>query len=263
MASFWLKKFVSFWLMPMSFSVLAMIVGVVLTRSAKRARLGRALLISGLLLLLLFSNKYVAKWLLRPLETRYAPMPEFVAGAPVPAELAACRFVYVLGGGHGTTPGMASTTRLSTAALGRITEAVRILRALPDAKLIVSGPGDAKRETHAVVLGKAAQSLGVAPERILYIDQAHDTEDESREVKKLVHGARVAVVTSAWHMPRSMALMRSAGVEAVACPADFVTHADDSFYFDNVFWTPDALGTSTRAFSERIGYLWIWLRGKA
>ncbi len=263
MLLFWVKKFVAFWLMPMAFTVVAMIAGLVLLRSPKRARLGRGLVIAGLAGLLIFSNKYTAKWLLRPLEARYAPIPEFVPGEPLPAELASCRFVVVLGGGHGNSPGMAATNRLSSAALGRVVEAVRLLRVLPEAKLIVSGPGGPNSESHAVVLGRAAQSLGLAPERILYIDQAHDTEDESRHTQRLAQGGRVALVTSAWHMPRSMALFRSAGLEPLACPADFLTHAEDAFYFDNVLWTPDALGRSSLAFRERIGYLWIWLRGKA
>ncbi len=260
---FALKKFVSFWLMPMSFSVVAMAVGLVLMRSAKRARLGRALAISGLLTLVVLSNKYVSKWLLRPLETRYAPIPELVAGTPLPPALAGCRFVVVLGGGHGTTPDMASTNRLSSSALARVAEGVRILRMLPEAKLIVSGPGVGTDDTHALVLARAAQSLGVAPERILQIDQAHDTEDESRHAQRLAQGHRVALVTSAWHMPRSMALFRSAGLEAVACPTDFKTHAYDHFYLESLFWNDDALNRSTLAFRERIGYLWIWLRGKS
>ncbi len=263
MLLFWLKKFIAFWLMPLSFCVVGIAAGLVLMRFPKRARLGRALAISGLVALLVFSNKYTAKWLLRPLETRYAPIPELAAGTPAPATLAECRFVVVLGGGHGTTPGMAAANRLSSSSLARVTEGVRILRVLPDARLIVSGPGGPNHDTHASVLRQAALSLGVAPERILMIDQAHDTEDESRHTQRLAQGQRVALVTSAWHMPRSMALFRSAGLEAVACPTDFQTHAHDVFYFDNLLWTTAALDRSSLAFRERIGYLWIWLRGKA
>ena len=257
---FWLKKTVSFWLMPLSFTLVAIAVGLALTRSAKRARLGRSLILAALLTLLVLSNKIVARNLLRPLETKYPPIPELVAGTALPANVAACRYVVVLGGGHGTTPGMGATNRLSSSSLGRITEAVRLLRALPEAQLIVSGPG--QPESHAAVLGRAAQSLGIAPERIRYIDQAHDTEDETRWAKRLVGDSRVALVTSAWHMPRAMALARGAGLDAVACPADYATHAHNEFYFDDLLWTPEALGHTTLAFRERIGYLWIWLRGK-
>src|SRR6185295_19383188 len=42
---FWLKKFIAFWLMPLPFCLTAMLVGLLLTFSKKRARLGRGILI--------------------------------------------------------------------------------------------------------------------------------------------------------------------------------------------------------------------------
>lgn len=259
---FWLKKFVSYWLMPLPFCIVTMLAGLLLLRSAKRARLGRTLLVTGLVLLMLLSNKYVSRWLVRPLEMRYPAIPAFSANLPPPRNLAACRFVYVLGGGNGNSPNMDATNLLSTSALARMVEAVRILHALPETKLIVSGPKTGSRPSHATVLGQAAQTLGISPDRIIHIDNAHDTEDEARAAQRIVGDAPVAIVTSAWHMPRSMALCRNAGLNAVACPTDYRTHADDAFSFDDLFWEVDALSRSTVAIRERIGYLWIWLRGK-
>lgn len=259
---FWLKKFISFWLMPLSICVAAMLAGLVLARCTKRVRLGRALVLAGLGLLLVCSNRFVGVRLLRPLETRHAPMPEFSGTQPPPADLAACRYVVVLGGGNGHTPGMAATNLLSRPALSRLAEGVRLLRVLPEAKLIVSGPASGGRAAHATVLARAAQSLGVAPERIVHIDHARDTEDEAEAVQRLAPGGRVAVVTSAWHMPRSIALFQGAGLAPVACPADFRTHADEDFSFEDVLWDVGSLECSTLAVRERIGYLWIWLRGK-
>jgi uncharacterized SAM-binding protein YcdF (DUF218 family) len=260
---FWLKKFIAYWLMPLPFCLTAMAVGLVLMRWPRRARLGRALLISGLGLLMLFSNKFVSKWLIRPIEARYPAMPEFAAGMPLPAELAACRFVIVLGGGNGNSPGVSANNLLSSSALSRVAEAVRILHAVPAAKLIVSGPRTATGESHATVLARAAQAYGITPDRILYIDQARDTEEESRAAQRLAQGARVALVTSAWHMPRSVALFRSAGLDPLPCPADFKSHAHDDVTFDDLLWEVSSLERSTLAIRERIGYLWIWLRGKA
>lgn len=258
---FWLKKFIAFWLMPLSFCVVAILAGLWLLRSPRRARLGRALIAAGVLLLVLFSNKFVSKWLIRPIETRYPAIPELRADS-VPPAIAACRYVIVLGGGNGNTPNMAATSLLSTSALGRITEAVRLLRVLPEAKLVVSGPPVRGGDTHATVLARAAISLGIEPGRVVYIDQARDTEDESLAVRRIVGDAPVALVTSAWHMPRSMALFRHAGVTAVACPADYQSHTQDPVTFDDLLWESHALNRSTLALRERIGYLWIWLRGK-
>lgn len=260
---FWLKKTLTFWLMPLPLGLALLAVGLLLIRWTPRRRLGRALVIAAVTLLLLASNRFVAYSLVRPLETRFPAMPEFAGAAP--ANLAACGFVVVLGGGNHRTPGLAASNLLSTSALSRLVEGVRILRVLPGAKLIVTGPGapSAPQEpTHAAMLGRAAVGLGVAPERILFIDTARDTEEESQAVHQLAHDTPVALVTSAWHMRRTVALFRSARVTAVPCPADFSTKDNPDWKLEDYLWdTCSHYGTSL-GLREHLGYLWIWLRGK-
>src|SRR5438105_152537 len=80
-----------------------------------------------------------------------------------------------------------------------------------------------------------------------------DTEEEAEAVQKLVHGARVALVTSAWHMPRSVALFHAAGLDPLPCPADFKSHSGDTVSLDDLFWDVGALDRSTCAVREHIG----------
>jgi uncharacterized SAM-binding protein YcdF (DUF218 family) len=259
---FWLKKLLGFWLMPLPVCLALLVVGLGLAGSARRARLGRRLLLAGVALLLLFTNKTVSVWLVRPLEARYPAIPELRADVPPPPALAACRFVLVLGSGNGHSAGLSATNQLSVSALARITEAVRLLRVLPEARLIVSGPAESNHPSHATVLARAAESLGVGPGRIVFIDQARDTEDESLAASRIISDAPFALVTSAWHMPRAIALFRRAGLAPLPCPADFTAHPNDEFHWDDLWWDTASLERSTWAVHERLGYLWIWLRGK-
>lgn len=262
---FWLKKFVSFWLMPLPFCLTLLAVGLGLLLWNRRVRLGRGLLLAGTILLMLFSNKLVSHALVRPLEARYPAIPELVAGTPLPPELAACRFVVVLGGGNGHGPGLSATNQLSVSALARLTEAVRLLRVLPDARAIISGPGDPKRPdrpTHAEMVLRAAESLGLDRQRATLIENGRDTEEESLAVKRLVGTAPFALITSAWHLPRTMALFGHAGLTPLPCPADYSARAGDELQWQDFLWDIESLGRSTWAVRERIGYLWIWLRGK-
>lgn len=259
---FWLKKFISIWLMPIAFCIVAIVAGLLLLRFQKRPRLGRALVVGGVILLMLFSNDLFSRLLIGPLERRYPAIPEIAAGSPLPPRLAGCQFVIVLGSGNGHTPGLSANNLLSRSALARVVEAVRLLQLLPAAKLVVSGPGDGRSAPHATVLGRTALQLGIARDRIVYIDTARDTEEEMHAVRRLVGAAPFALVTSAWHMPRSMALFRGAGLDPVPCPTDFTTHTHDPFNVEDVFWDIASLERSTWAVRERIGYLWIWLRGK-
>ncbi|HVU33952.1 MAG TPA: ElyC/SanA/YdcF family protein [Opitutaceae bacterium] len=260
---FWLKKLLGYWIMPVPVLLLLLVAGWLLLRRPRRGRLGRALIATATILLLLLGNKFVSTWLVRPLETRYPAVPELVAGAPLPSAVAACRYVVVLGAGNGDSPGLSALDELSPSARARITEAVRLLRLLPDARLIVSGPADESPVTHATVLERAAISLGIAENRIQRIEHARDTEDESLAVKRRVGSAAFALVTSAWHMPRAMALFHAAGLNPLACPTDFSSHWDGRFHWRDFLWDVESLERSTYAVHERIGYAWIALRGKA
>jgi uncharacterized SAM-binding protein YcdF (DUF218 family) len=258
---FWLKKLVGSLLMPLPLCLALLAAGFLLSRGGRHPVLGRRLLTLAAVLLLVFSNRYISTCLLRPLEQHYPAIPEMGPWAPVQKSVAGCAYVVVLGGGHSDMSGVAATGRLSTSALARIVEAVRILGNVPAARLIVSGPGEPGRQTHASVLAHAAESLGVRHDRIVLIDTARDTEDESFAVARLVSGQRIALVTSAWHMPRAAHLFTKAGVDFVACPADFVARDNIHLGWSILGWDSESLERSTLAVHERIGLLWLRLRG--
>ncbi len=248
--------------MPVPLSLALLVLGLLHLASGRRPRTGRRTVACGVGLLLLFSNQFVSTHLVSPLERQFAAIPEFSPGSPVPPSLAGCALVVVLGGGNSEAAGIPATSKLSPSALGRIVEGVRILAVVPDAKLLVTGPGAPGSPSHASILSKAAVSLGVDPRRITLLETARDTEEEAWAIARLSGGRRVALVTSAWHMPRAAALMRKAGVDFVACPADFVSAAPSGtgvawrrFGFDT-----ESLSRSTYAVHEWIGLAWINLK---
>ena len=58
---FGLKKWISYWLMPLPLCLILLGAGVWLLRSPRRARLGRNLLLAATILLLVLTNKVVSK----------------------------------------------------------------------------------------------------------------------------------------------------------------------------------------------------------
>jgi uncharacterized SAM-binding protein YcdF (DUF218 family) len=259
---FWLKKFIGFCLMPLPMSLLLAAAGVWFLRRGRRPRLGRGLITMAAVIVLIFGNSLVSKALMRSLQNRYPPVADFAPGKPIPAEVARVRYVVVLGGGNGYSPGVSANNLLSSSAISRLTEGVRIVRAVPEARLIVSGGGPDGRPTHAEVLARAAVQLGIESSRIIRVEDARDTEDEANRVARIAAGAPVAVATSAWHLPRAMALFRGAGVDALACPSDYRAHTEDPLTFDDFLWDAESLARSSFALRERIGLVWITLRGK-
>jgi uncharacterized SAM-binding protein YcdF (DUF218 family) len=260
---FWLKKFFSPFLFPLQFALLAGVTGVVLAWSRRWPRTGRTLLTAAVLVLLVASNKWVSGRLIAPLESSYPAIGDFQLGQQLPPALAACQYVVVLGGGHDDSVIRPALSQLGTSARARLTEGVRLLRLLPAARLVVSGPGDFGGSPHARVLADAAVSLGVDRARIRLIDDAHDTEEEAARLREVLGNAPFALVTSAWHLPRAMALCTAQGLHAMPCPADFLYSTPAHWHRSDFTWDVPSLERTTAVVHEYLGRWWARLRGKA
>jgi len=262
---FWLKKFFPPFLFPLQFALVAGVAGLVLSHSRRWRRTGQFLLTLSILVLLLASNKWLSGRLITPLESHFPAIGEFQPGDALPESLAACRYVVVLGGGHHDTDDRPSLTRLSSAARARLVEALRLLRLLPAAQLIVSGPADVDLggAAHAQVLADAAASLGVDRVRIRMIVDAHDTEEEAARLRDLLGDTPFALITSAWHLPRAEALCTAQGLHALPCPTDNLYWAPLRWRRSDFTWDTESLERSTAAVHEYLGLWWSQLRGKA
>ena len=263
---FWPKKIIALLVLPLHFALFAGTAGLVLLHLRRRERLARVLLTAAIGALLLFSNKGVSTLLLRPLENRHAAIPEIPgasSAAALPPALAGVRHLIVLGGGHGESPALSRVNQLSASALSRLAEAIRIFPHLPpDARFIVSGHAGEKNISHAQVLAEAAISLGIPAHRIHRLDTPRDTHDEILALRAFAGDAPVAIVTSAWHMPRALKLCAGAGVRAVPCPADFLLKPGADRGLALLQCDLGSLERSTKAIREYLGLAWSFLRGQ-
>jgi uncharacterized SAM-binding protein YcdF (DUF218 family) len=259
---FLVKKIVGHLLMPLPLALGLLTLGLLLIGLRRRAR-GWALIGLGWLVLVVASNRGVSHALTASLETQFPPAPV----SPVdtwPAELRESGFVAVLGGGNGDRPGLSAGQRLSPSARARLVEGLRVALALPGSWLVVSGPTDAFDDAtvqapvpHARVLADAAVELGFPRERIVEITTARDTAEEVVAIKQLIGEERVALVSSAWHLPRAMHLAETEGVAAFACPADYLGGRDARVKkLSWVTWDGESLVNTTRAWREYLGQAW-------
>jgi uncharacterized SAM-binding protein YcdF (DUF218 family) len=69
------------------------------------------------------------------------------------------------------------------------------------------------------------------------------------------------LVTSAAHMPRSMALFKKRGMQPIPAPADFRAPNTQSSGLVRFFPGVWSLGQSQIALHEYLGLVWAWLRG--
>jgi uncharacterized SAM-binding protein YcdF (DUF218 family) len=259
---FALKKLVSALLLPMPLALGLLAVGLALLWFTQRQRAGKVLMSVGFGLLVVLSLPIVADGLTAPLERGQ--------DALYPAErLTAAtagrhpRWVVVLGGGHVPDPRVPPIDQLGASALARVCEGIRLYRALPGTKLVLSGGPDGI-SSHADILAQTAISLGV-PEADLVLDRTtRDTEDEAEKLTRVVGKDDFVLVTAASHMPRALALFRARGVSPIPAPAHHtVTRSADGVGVEDLFPHPGALGKLDAAEHEYLGRVWARLRGKS
>jgi uncharacterized SAM-binding protein YcdF (DUF218 family) len=259
---FFIKKLVSAFLYPSTLGMGLLAAGLILLWFTRRAKLGKILATSGFGLLLLMSYNVVADLLLHPLETRYPTLyPRDQLDAAVARAGGTPRFIVVLAAGHISDPQVPATDRIGTAALSRIVEGIRMQRQLPGSKLILSG-GIGEGEKYADVAGAVAEVLGVRRDDMVLHRQGWDTEQEAETIAPLVGKEPFVLVTSASHMPRSMALFRRRGTNPIASPAYHLGKDAPGVTMDAFLPWPGPLAESNAAAHEYIGLLWSKLRGR-
>lgn len=254
---FLLKKILSPLFMPLCLSLEILLAGVILLWFTRRQRLGKILTTAGLLMLVALSLPAIANPLLATLEDRYPPFPGGTAAGVLPAGVP---WIVVLGGGMTDDPRVPATSRISQESLARLAEAVRLYRLMPGCRLIFSGGAAFGRTPEAVVMAQAAGDMGIPSRDILTEGRSRDTEEQASLIGGMVGKARFVLVTSAAHMPRSVALFRKQGMAPIPAPAAFQALEDrnPAGFHPAV----SALRKSEAAFHEYLGCIWSSLRDR-
>jgi uncharacterized SAM-binding protein YcdF (DUF218 family) len=146
-----------------------------------------------------------------------------------------------------------------------LAEGIRLQRLLPESKLVLSGGSNGAENTEAQVLAAAGASLGAPAGRMVLESQSCDTIDEVRVLHDIVGEERFALVTSATHLPRAMAMFKQAGMNPVPAPTDYLVNDEARGMYAVLGLLPHA-GAGLmieRALHEYLGILWAKLRGQA
>ena len=255
---FLLSKILGFFALPSNIVATLATVGVALLFT-RFQRAGRRLAVASVVLLLLAGLSPLGNALIYPLEERFPPW-DAARGAPTG--------VVVLGGAIGPDISAARGTPDLNESAERLTAAAALARKYPDAKIIYSG-GDARLVIHGGIEAEFAatllESLGIPRARIIMEGKSRNTVENALFSKALADpkpGERWLLVTSAYHMPRSIGVFRRAGFAVEAYPVDWRTRGaiDLVLPFESV--TAGLRRTDT-AVREWTGLLVYWLTGKS
>ena len=255
---FWLASKL-FWLVfhPLSLAMLSVMAGLLLS-FRRRKGLGLSLTGFGLAILLIAGMTSAGALLMQPLEARYPrpdAFPENAAG------------VIALGGGTDNVISAARKTYELANAGERYVEAVRLALAHPDIPVLVTGGvgnlyGDG--ESDAESTARLFEAFGLGAPQIRYESKARNTYENAINSAALFDpqpGQPYVLITSAYHMPRSVALFEKAGFDVVPWPVDFRTTGETGAMLD-IGDATDNIDLTATAMREWIGLIAYWATGR-
>jgi uncharacterized SAM-binding protein YcdF (DUF218 family) len=219
---FYVSKLIWAALQPSSLIALFILAGLVTMILRPTWRVGRRLAFGGVLVFFIAGLSPLANLLILPLEQRYPP-PDLAAVEP------SVRTIIVLGGAEDGRISHARSQLTLNERGERITAAIGLARRMPRADLLVSAGAAGVLQSERAG-GEAIvafwRDAGIAPDRIRVEEESLTTYENATVAKRLLRpqaGERFLLVTSAFHMPRSVAAFRHAGFDVVPYPVDFRT----------------------------------------
>ena len=213
------NKLVWFFLNPLTFSLVVAFAGLVVARRRLKAGLWTAgIALAALWFQGTFTCALVTGW---PLERPYAEMQDADASPEASA-------IVLLGGGMVYLEGRAYPDMADCA--DRVWHAARLYKAGKAPKVVVAGRMDLQATVPLLL------DFGVPREAIVVDNDSRNTYENSRNVVQIVgEGGRILLVTSAWHMGRSIGNFKAAGLDPIPAPCDFKAYRAN---FDDVhFWS--------------------------
>jgi uncharacterized SAM-binding protein YcdF (DUF218 family) len=215
---------------------------------------------SGLAVTLLFLTLFTTcgAVMLQVLENR------IVRSASLPADLSC---IIILGGAFENEVIAGRGGMEFNQAADRFVEGLKLAQAYPAAKILVSG-GDGsfsgKYRGDAETSMAFFSTFGIAPDRIIRESQSRTTFENADNTRALLEKnglSNCVLITSAFHMPRSVGLFRKLGIPVTPWPVDYRTSGQLSLGPDFSQPSLNAQLTTT-AVREWTGLIAYYLSGR-
>ena len=249
-----LIKAFSLFVYPLGFGIALLLLGV-LMRWSGRARIGSGVVVLSLLWLWGWSMPWTSDALRAPLEGRY----EHRLVEEVPKADA----VVILGGAFRSEDNWPYPA--VTGPVDRYWHGARLYHAGRAGRVLMSGgsrrPGiRTEAQSGAIFL----MHMGVPEEHILLDNEARTTQQHVRHIAQLLDEQGLEsflLVTSAMHMRRAEAVFRADGLDPIPVATDFRVGENPPRGLRRVLPSATALGESTAAVHEYVGYWFYRVRG--
>ena len=211
--------------------------------------------VNGLLLLFLLiyllSVNVVSDKIIGPLENHYAQ--------PVVSEVNDAKAIVVLAGGsYDGVPDFDGPGQNSESSTVRLVAGVRLHRVLHLPMVLSGGRLSDDTATEASLEYRFLKACGVEEQYLIKEDRSRNTAENAKYVKQICQQRnfdKVILVTSAFHMPRSVAFFEREGVDVIPYPTDYKTSRNTRLNAFAIIPKAENLYCSSLAMKEYLGLL--------
>jgi uncharacterized SAM-binding protein YcdF (DUF218 family) len=214
---FYASKVFWFFATPSNLLATLVLAGLALALLPRTRRLGWTIAGGFTLALLVAGLSPLSSLLILPLEERFPPFRD---------DGGAVHGIVLLGGAVEADDSEALGQVSVNEAADRVLATIRLARRYPEARIVISGGSGSllgRGAAEAPLTARYFEEIGIEPSRILAEDRSRTTAENAAVARALVApkpGERWLLVTSAWHMPRSVGVFRQAGFPVTAYPVD-------------------------------------------
>ncbi len=253
---FILSKTLGVFLVPPGLFVLLLFLSLLLFL-IKKQKPGLILLSLSLFFIYFVSIEPGKDLILSPLENAY-PYPDL-------SEVK-CQYIVVLGGGEiPHSPAENGKASVRPAVAKRLFEAFKLYRE-KELSILVSGGNvyGIEAESEAEAMARFLKTIGIPDEKITEEKESRNTLENgifSYQILEKKGVKNICLVTSAYHMPRSVRIFRKVGFRVTPVPADYRVYREKYGWF-SYMPKADYLQDSMNGFREYVGILYFELLQK-
>lgn len=242
-------RFVGWWIINIDLLLILLLVGGAGLLWQRNKKWGKRLVMGGCIGFVFLGIVPVGVWMLENLENRF-PKIEVPANA---------KGMILLGGSFDRPTSFGRGDISYNLAAGRFLHFVELAKAYPHLQRVYTGT---PFEVEAVQ--KEFKALGIDPASVLYEGASRSTLENAAKTAALVQPIPTDVwllVTSSYHMPRSVGLFRRAGFNVLPFPVDYHTPGKYELWF--FIGLKDNLAAWSAGTREWLGMVANYMRGRS
>lgn len=245
------KKLITAFLIPPGLIIIILMILALWQVRSRRWKQGGAVFLAAVLL-----------WL-----SAMAPVADLLMGGlerdfPIPSKPSGDVIILLGGGVRQDVADLTGKGSPSSDMLARVVTAVRLQKRLHLPILISGGALFEQKTPEAAIVKRFLVDLGVPDEQVLMEDRSRDTVENAIFSSRICaeHGfKRPLLVTSAYHMRRSVVAFGKQGMAVQPVPAAFQVEPGKKSHWLRYMPSADNLLQTATAFKEHIGLLYYYL----